>query len=208
VNNVTAASNDMLAETLEEQEKVGPVRLLRSPIAEETTIEDVDAPYFSFFVVGLGKIVANFFPDFVTHLLARSTFNTAVRLSILSMSAILLDVSRKQPLVRFHENRRKAITVLQGVLSARFVDEGTAIAVFLLVWMDDVSGTYRDAAQNHLRGLSMLMVYLQKGGRKLSGWTFTFLISPVERRNSPQFLLTRSMSNTNGCKLHLKTAIP
>lgn len=168
MNSVTVASDSPLVDTPEKQDKVDPVRLMRSPIAEQTAIEDADPPYFSFFVVGLGKIVSNFFPDFVTNLLARSTFNTGVRLSILSMSAMLLDVSRNRPLVRYHENRRRAIAVLQGSLSARFVDEGTAIAVYLLVWMDYVSGCYGDAAINHLRGLSMIFTHLQKGGRKLS----------------------------------------
>ena len=135
----------------------------RPPIAQESVVDDIDFPYFTFFLEKMPSYFeyASFFPQIFPVLLARSTSHAAMRHTILSMSAMILDTARDKPLVRFYGHRQKAISLLQQALSAADLDEGVAIAVYLFAWLDFHSG-FQDAGLKHLHGLFLIAEYFRK----------------------------------------------
>jgi hypothetical protein len=144
-------------------EVLGPPR---SPVAEECLVDDIDFPYFTFF---LHKMPIYFeytiyFPELVPILLAHSVAHTAMRHTILSMSSMSLDTARNQPLVRFYRHRHKAITHLQDALAHNAVDIGVAIAIYLFAWMDYSSG-FQESGHKHLCGLFMITEHFRKQGQ-------------------------------------------
>lgn len=147
----------------DEIELLGPPR---SPIAEECLVDEIDFPYFTFF---LHKMPIYFeytvyFPELVPILLARSIAHPAMRHTILSMSAMTLDTARNQPLVRFYRHRHAAISFLQSALQQDTVDIGVAIAVYLFAWMDYSSG-FQESGHRHLCGLFLISEHFRKQGK-------------------------------------------
>jgi hypothetical protein len=143
-------------------------RLPRSPVAEESIVDDVDFPYFTFFLSKMPTYFeyASFFPEIFPILLTRSLSHAAMRHTILSMSAMVLDSAREQPLVRFYGHRQQAISLLQKSLSNDTLDEGVAIAVYLFAWLDFHSG-FQEAGFKHLRGLFLIAEHFRKKGSHL-----------------------------------------
>jgi hypothetical protein len=141
-----------------------------SPVAEDFLVDDLDAPYFTFFVNKMGKSFgySEYFPDFVPDLLARAVYNIALRHPILFSSAFVLDAVRRKPLVRFYTHRQVALSILQRSLADGVLDEGTALAVFLFAWIDGATGRLAGSAQNHLRGLTGICKVLREQQGELS----------------------------------------
>ena len=118
-----------------------------------------DRPYFSSFLSLFVNVAFDYskqFPSIIPNIIVRSTHHEALRLSIVSMSALLLDLTRQLSLTRFYTYRLKATSLIQSSISTS-VDEGVALSVFLFIFMDYICGDLGFAAHHHIKGLSLII---------------------------------------------------
>ena len=103
----------------------------------------------------------NIFPSIVHDVFARCVMHIALRHSVLSVSSMIADYRAKRPMDRFHFQYITSLQKIQQAIQIMSLDEGIAIAVFLILWIDVVRAELRPS-RKHLRGLYLLFQELQK----------------------------------------------
>lgn len=139
----------------------------------DTEIRPSDIPYFNFFLEEMDDVLpyANLFPSAIQGLFSSSIHHKALRHSVLSISALIADKKSALGKERALEHLQKSMTLINSSLSAVEVDEGMAISIFMLAYINVASGEH-STARKHLRGLGMVLDQLQQdhfvrnGGRK------------------------------------------
>lgn len=143
------------------------ISIIRSPQAEEYLVDPRDVHYLAFFLATMPYVFpyTNLFPSIVQDLFARSVPHVTLRHSLLSISSMIADYRQRKSMDRFHFLYICALHKIQEAISTLNVDEGTAIAVFLVLWIDVVRAELR-SSKKHLRGLYLLLQELQKSYRR------------------------------------------
>jgi hypothetical protein len=138
---------------------------LLQPIAvvPDSDISSVDLPYFNFFLEEMSNVLpyVNIFTSTVSSLFSGSIHHPALRHSVLSISALIADNKSDRGNERALVHLQKSLKLIQASLSAVEVDEGVAISIFLLSYVNVTSGEH-SSARKHLRGLSMVLEQLQE----------------------------------------------
>lgn len=147
---------------------------LREPVADGLVVENMDLPYFDFFLQRMPQLMSfvDLFPTIVQDVFARSIDHAALRHSILSISTMLATGSQSLDLLpsRHYYHKQKALQLLQESLggSPKDLTENDAISIFLLLWMDVNSGSSLSAT-SHLRGLYQVLQQVQNNTRESTG---------------------------------------
>ena len=147
---------------------------LREPVAETQIVDDMDLPYFDYFLQRMPQLMSfvDLFPSLVGDVFQRSIDHAALRHSILTISTLL--ATGNQPLdvlpSRHYYHKQKALQLLRASLggSPRDLTENDAISIFLLLWLDTNSGSAMSATQ-HLRGLYQVLQQVQHNVRESTG---------------------------------------
>jgi hypothetical protein len=78
---------------------------------------------------------------------------------------MIADYRLKRPMDRFQIQYITSLQKIQNAIQELSLDEGTTIAVFLILWIDVVRAELQ-SSRNHLRGLYLLLQELQKKYRR------------------------------------------
>jgi hypothetical protein len=155
---------------------------LYSPaIAPDSDIPQSDLPYISFFLAEMSNVLpyVTLFPSTVPSLFASSIHHPALRHSVLSVSSLISDKKHRRGKQRALEHLQKSLKLLQASLSAPSVDEGIAIAIFLLVYFGVANGEH-SSARKHLAGLHLVLTQLQQEHlARNAGVASPYAISPL-----------------------------
>jgi len=147
---------------------------IREPVAEGQTVDDMDLPYFGYFLSRMPQLMSfvDLFPSIVGDVFARSLEHAALRHSILTISTLLSTGGQPLDILpsRHYYHKQKALQLLQTSLggSAKDLTENDAIAIFLLLWLDVNSGSSMSAT-HHLRGLYQVLQQVQNNTRESTG---------------------------------------
>jgi hypothetical protein len=147
---------------------------IKEPIADGHTVEDMDLPYFDYFLLRMPQLMSfvDLFPSLVRDVFARSIDHAALRHSILTISTLLATGGQSLDILpsRHYYHKQRALQLLQGSLggSPKDLTENDAIAIFLLLWLDLNSGSSVSATY-HLRGLFQVMQQVQNNVRESTG---------------------------------------
>ena len=138
-------------------------RITRSPVASEHTINSLDDRYFHFFLSSMASVLpyTGIFRSIVRDVFARSVLHITLRHSVLSISSMIVDYRLQRSMDRFHVQYITSLHKIQKAIEYMSLDEGTTIAVFLILWIDVVRAELR-SSRKHLRGLYLLLQELQK----------------------------------------------
>ena len=104
------------------------------------------------------------FPSIVTDVFARCVPHITLRHSVLSISSMIADYRLQRPMIRFQIQYITSLQKIQHAIQKLSLDEGTTIAVFLILWIDVVRAELR-SSRKHLRGLYLLLQALQRPHR-------------------------------------------
>ena len=140
-----------------------------------------DLPYFKFFLAEMPNVLpyVNIFPSTVSALFSCSINHSALRYSVLSVSALIADKKSDRGRTRALQHMQKSLKLIQDNLSAAEVDEGVAISIFLLAYFNVSSGEH-STSRKHLRGLQMVLNQLQHNHLIRNGGTVSpCAISPL-----------------------------
>ena len=146
-----------------------------------TDIPSSDLPYFTFFLQQMSNILpyVNLFPSAPSSVFSVSLQHPALRHSILSISALIADKKTDRGRVRALDHLQKSLKHLQTSLSAVEVDEGMAISIFLLAYVNVGSGEH-STARKHLQGLHVVLERLKQNNLvRNSGIPSPYAISPL-----------------------------
>ena len=144
-------------------------QITQTPRAPEDMVDPRDGRYFHFFLSTMSYILpyTGLFPSIVQDMFARCVMHIALRHSVLSISSMIADYRAKRPMDRFHFQYITSLQKIQHAIQIMLLDEGIAIAVFLILWIDVVRAELRPS-RKHLRGLYLLFQELQKRYRHSS----------------------------------------
>src|SRR5436190_795374 len=142
-------------------------RISRTPIAGEDMINPLDSRYFHFFLSSMAYILpyTSIFPSIIIDVFARSVPHITLRHSVLSISSMIADYRLQRSMDRFHIQYITSLRKIQNAIQQLSLDEGTTIAVFLILWIDVVRAELRPS-RKHLLGLFLLLQELQKKYRR------------------------------------------
>lgn len=152
----------------------GSTLSIREPVAEGQTVDDMDLPYFGYFLTRMPQLMSfvDLFPSIVDDVFARSLEHAALRHSILTISTLLSTGGQPLDILpsRHYYHKQKALQLLQTSLggSPKDLTENDAIAIFLLFWLDVNSGSSMSAT-HHLRGLYQVLQQVQNNTRESTG---------------------------------------
>jgi hypothetical protein len=104
------------------------------------------------------------FPRIVGDVFARSVPHTTLRHSVLSISSMIADYRLRRPMDRFIILYGRSLHRIQDAIRLHDLDEGTTLAVLLILWIDVVRAELR-SSRKHLLGLYLLFQELQKRHR-------------------------------------------
>ena len=104
------------------------------------------------------------FPRIVGDVFARSVPHNTLRHSVLSISSMIADYRLRRPMDRFIILYGRSLHRIQNAIRLHDLDEGTTLAVFLILWIDVVRAELR-SSRKHLLGLNLLFQELQKRHR-------------------------------------------
>jgi hypothetical protein len=172
-NSQSSTSSDTIVEVEEVEVKSQSTpreivsRILKSPVAsEEETVNSIDNRYFYFFLSHMASILpyTSLFPFIISDVFARCVPHITLRHSVLSISSMIVDYRLQRSMDRFHFLYIMSLQKIQNAIERMSLDEGTTIAVFLILWIDVVRAELR-SSRKHLRGLYLLLQELQKNYR-------------------------------------------
>jgi hypothetical protein len=154
----TIASNDQVKSAESESPAI-----LKSPLAQDEIIDSLDSRYFHFFLLCMPHIIphAIFFPKIISDIFARSVPHRPLRHSVLGISSMVSDYRLSRPMDRFYIQYKTSRDMIQNALQTINLDEGIAISVFLLLWIDVVRAELH-SARKLLRGLYQILDTLQR----------------------------------------------
>ena len=160
-------SSKLKRKTLHQRQRKPCCRISKTPLAREDTINPLDSRYFHFFLSTMAYILpyTTIFPSIVVDVFARSVPHITLRHSVLSISSMIADYRLQRPMDRFHIQYITSLRKIQHAIQQLSLDEGTTIAVFLILWIDVVRAELR-SSRKHLRGLYLLLQELQKTYRR------------------------------------------
>ena len=133
------------------------------PVAEDSIIDPQDSHYLRFFILEMPRVLpyAKLFPTAVGEVFYNGIHHTALRHSILSLSAFMADRRAKRPATRAYMHLQKALCLLQDAISNGNVDDGVLYAVFLMVYFNIINSDHA-SSRRHLQGLQSLLDYRQR----------------------------------------------
>jgi Fungal specific transcription factor domain len=140
---------------------LSPMPFLRQPAWTDTQVEAEDMPYFHFFLDHGAHAFhyAGLFPRAIPAMFARALNSRPLQQSILAISSMAADKELARPKVRALTHKSQALSTLQHDLSSGEITEETALAIFLLLYMD-LFGPGSEVAQSHLRGFLVVVQHL------------------------------------------------
>ena len=103
----------------------------------------------------------NLFPSVVGDIFRQSAENSCVRHSVLSVSSMIADYRLRRSLDRFEYQYITTLQLIQSSLQKGRIDEGIAIAVYLMLCIDTVRADL-ETARKHLSGLFLVLQELQR----------------------------------------------
>ena len=154
--------------TFTEEEQIGMdadglpvVRTL--PVPDDSLVDPQDSHYLRFFVLEMPRVLpyAKLFPTAVGEVFYNGIHHTALRHSILSLSAFMADRRAQRPATRAYMHLAKSLRLLQDAISDGNIDDGVLYAVFLMVYFNIVNSDHA-SARRHLQGLQSLLDYRQR----------------------------------------------
>src|SRR5262249_43928907 len=131
----------------------GRLSVTRTPEFTDGLVDSLDSRYFFFFLSAIPHLLpyTALFPTAVGDIFARGAEHPCVRYSVISVASRVVDHRLRRPLDRFQSNYIITLQLIQKALQNLVIDEGLAIAVFLLSWIDVVRSNF-DATRKHLKG--------------------------------------------------------
>ena len=151
------------------------------PDIPNSDISATDLPYLTFCLEEMSNILpyANLFPSTASSLLSSSLHHPTLLHSLLSLSALLSGKKFDKSHERALEHLSKSLKLLQNRLSTVEVDEGVAISIFLLAYINMASGEHT-SARKHLHGLRVILDRLQEDQMsKNGGIQSPYAVSPL-----------------------------
>lgn len=133
------------------------------PVPDDSIVDPQDSHYLRFFVLEMPRVLpyAKLFPTAVGEVFYNGIHHTALRHSILSLSAFMADRRAKRPATRAYMHLQKALRLLQDAISKGNIDDGVLYAVFLMVYFNIVNSDHA-SSRRHLQGLQSLLDYRQR----------------------------------------------
>jgi hypothetical protein len=153
---------EIVAEDVSSTTELTPA-ILTTPASCGQPVNPLDDRYFYFFLSSMPYVLpyARLFPSVVDNIFARSVMHITLRHSVLSISSMVADYRLQRSMDRFHNQYITSLHMIQNSIQEMDIDEGTTIAVFLVLWIDVVRAELR-SSRKHLRGLYLLLQELQK----------------------------------------------
>lgn len=135
-----------------------PVLITRTPQSAEDIVHPLDSHYFAFFLQSMVRVVtyANLFPAIITDIFSRCILHKTLRHSILSLSSWIVDFRLHRSMDRFQLQYIATLQNIQAAICSSQIDEGTAIAVFLILQIDMMRSDHW-AARKHFRGFYLMV---------------------------------------------------
>jgi len=133
------------------------------PVPDDSLVDPQDSHYLRFFVLEMPRVLpyAKLFPTAVGEVFYNGIHHTALRHSILSLSAFMADRRAKRPATRAYMHLQKSLRLLQDAISNGNIDDGVLYAVFLMVYFNIVNSDHA-SSRRHLQGLQSLLDYRQR----------------------------------------------
>lgn len=128
-----------------------------SPIADENVVDTLDNRYFHFFLISMTTALpySNLFPDNTANIFPYDIICPIVRNSLLSLSSMIVDSRLQRSMDRFYIHYIASLQNIQRAIECMNIDEGVAIAVFLILRIDMVRAEFQNS-RKHLGGLYLL----------------------------------------------------
>jgi hypothetical protein len=104
----------------------------------------------------------NLFPTVVGDIFSRGADCACVRYSVLSIASGVVDYRLQRSMDRFQRQYIMALQSIQTAIQTLQIDEGLAVSVFLISWIDIVRGKF-ETTRKHLRGLRLILERLEPG---------------------------------------------
>jgi hypothetical protein len=133
------------------------------PVPDKSVIDPQDSHYLRFFVLEMPRVLpyARLFPTAVGEVFYNGIHHAALRYSILSLSAFVVDRREKRPVTRAYMHLQKSLRMLQDAITKGDIDDGVLYAVFLMVYFNIVNSDHA-SSRRHLQGLKSLLDYRQR----------------------------------------------
>jgi hypothetical protein len=133
------------------------------PVPDDSGVDAQDSHYLRFFILEMPRVLpyARLFPTVVGEVFCNGIHHTALRHSILSLSAFMADRRAKRPATRAYMYLQKALCLLRDAISNGNIDDGVLYAVFLMVYFNIVNSDHA-SSRRHLQGLQSLLDYRQR----------------------------------------------
>lgn len=133
------------------------------PVPDDSLVDPQDSRYLRFFVLEMPRVLpyAKLFPTAVGEVFYNGIHHTALRHSILSLSAFMADRRAKRPPTRAYMHLQKSLRLLQDAIHTGNIDDGVLYAVFLMVYFNIVNSDHA-SSRRHLQGLHSLLDYRQR----------------------------------------------
>jgi hypothetical protein len=133
------------------------------PVPDDSLVDPQDSHYLRFFVLEMPRVLpyAKLFPTAVGEVFYNGIHHTALRYSILSLSAFMADRRAQRPSTRAYIHLEKSLCLLQDAISNGNIDDGVLYAVFLMVYFNIVNSDHA-SSRRHLQGLQSLLDYRQR----------------------------------------------
>ena len=134
----------------------------KTPTFTDAVVDPLDSRYFWFFLASMHQVFnyTELFPTVVSDIFSRTLDNVCVKYSVLSISSIIADFRLKRSLERFEINYIVSLRKIQDTIDRNELDEGLAIAVFIIAWIDAVRARM-SSCRKHLHGLSLILQQVQ-----------------------------------------------
>ena len=146
----------------------------RTPIFTDAVVDPLDSRYFWFFLATMPQVFnyTELFPSIVSDIFSQTLDNVCVKYSVLSISSMIADFRLQRSLERFEVHYIVSLRKIQEAINKNELDQGLAIAVFLITWIDAVRARM-SSCRKHLHGLSLIIQQLQPCVRNPMGGSVT-----------------------------------
>lgn len=137
------------------------------PASPDETVDSVDSRYFHFFLFAMPHILpyTNIFPTIVKEMFSRSILHRCLRHSVLSISSWVADHRLSRSMDRFQLQYITTLQSIQTSLAKVELDEGIAIAIFLLLYIDSVRADM-GAVRKHIKGFRLILRELRRNSNR------------------------------------------
>lgn len=112
-------------------------------------------------------VYSNLFPSLVGDIFCRGVQHICVSRSILSTASMIADHRLQRPMDRSKVQYITTIQLIQSAIREERVDEGLAIAVFLIAWGDAISSRF-ESCRKHIRGFYLVLQQIDKNRQTLN----------------------------------------